>query len=117
MLRLKDSALSRFMAAELPDIYAVRESHRAKLPSGWEPSAVRPNPELGVKAAWGMLGTAIDYRLQFALGKADLYSGALLGGVEKCVEVAATTAGLTRLIDANTRERGWLDQNGNETSP
>ncbi len=117
MLRDKDSPLSQFMTAELPDISAVRTSYRAKLPSGWKPTAVRPSPQPNVKPAWGMLGTAIDYRIQFALGDGDLHSGALFGGVMRCQEVAAEAAGFMRLIDANTRERGWLDQNGREAFP
>lgn len=117
MLRLKDSPLSQFMTAELPDVSAVRKSYRAKLPSGWEPTAVRPSPPLNVKPAWVMLGTAIDYRIQFALGDGDLHSGALFGGVMRCQEVAAEAAGFTRVIDASTRERGWLDQNAREVSP
>ncbi len=117
MLRIPESPLSRFMTAELPDISAVRNSYRAKMPSGWEPTAVRPSLQVTVKPAWGMLGTAIDYRLQFAIGHPDLHSGALFGGVLRCQEVAADAAGLMQLMDGSARRRSWLDDNGDEAFP
>lgn len=73
------SPFRRLMAAELPDVAAVRAGYRARRPVGLD--VVRPNPPDGTTPAWGTLGAAIDHRIRCMLSDARPTGGAVDAGV------------------------------------
>ncbi|UFR07116.1 hypothetical protein KBP30_40940 [Streptomyces sp. Go40/10] len=66
--QLKDShsAISRFLAEQLPDTRAVLADYRTRLARF--PAPLKPRAEAGMKPEYRMLGHTIDHRLRISLG-------------------------------------------------
>lgn len=78
-LENRGSAVSRFMAAELPGVKDMQAAYRSMLHSGG--AVVRPAPPEGVRAAWGTLGHAIEHRLRYAFADVAELSPAVRSGM------------------------------------
>jgi hypothetical protein len=91
LLRDEDSALSVWLAKQLPNIAAVRSAYRAALPVR---RVRRPVALAGSVVRWDTLGTAIDHRLRCAFTT----TGSPVA-VEAGIEFA------TRLVPASTARR------------
>jgi hypothetical protein len=83
-LRDASSPLARLFAAELPDVDALLDSYRSRLPA--RPPTVRPCAPAGAVVPWATIGTAIDLRLRWSLTNAPSQDRA----VEHGVSLAAT---------------------------
>jgi hypothetical protein len=75
----RDSAVSRFMVAELPGLKDLQAGFRAQRLA--HISALRPEPLGSVRPACGTLGQAIDHRLRHAFSDLDVPSPAVSAGM------------------------------------
>ena len=81
LLNDRNSALTQFMAAELPDTGAVLRGYRERLPAGGQ-ALVVPRPPDGIRPASGTINAALDHRLRFSLAPAPA-ANSIARGVAK----------------------------------